>query len=358
MNVDTLVCPESRAGLTPASAADGWFAPEAEGYQPVGVTDTVLVRDDGGGCYPVVDGIPILLAPELLTRLETRRRVDVTVAPYAEAYNEMQHYSSTAATEATHASTSPHARRIARAAALGDELKAAFPEPAEVWLDARFDVAAQEAAYRHLHPVRDARVLQLGGRGAQAVMLLIAGAREAWVATPMVGELVYARALARHFQVEDRLHTVAAMAEELPFPDRRFDVVYSQGCVHHWVVERALRECARVLAAGGRFAAVEPWRGPLYGLGTKILGKRDTNVACEVLTAARITEPMSVFDGGRVEHHGALTRYPLLALSKAGYKVSQPLVRRIYRLDDLLSARIPRLQGAGSSVALLGWAPA
>lgn len=351
-----LVCPESRTPLErrPAADAPDLMPPRGTGYTPVGRTAELMVRVDGSGAYPVVKDVPVLLAPELLTPAGAGREVDVTVVPYAEAYAEMEHYSRGAEAEAASAATSHHAQRLDRLVALPDEARRAFPEPADLWLDAAYELAAQAQAYAHLQPVQGSRVLQLGGRGAQAVTLLLAGAQEAWVATPMVGELIYARALAEHCGVADRLGTVAALAEELPFPNGSFDLVYSQGCVHHWVVDRALPECARALAAGGRFAAVEPWRGPMYGIGTKVLGKRDRAVQCEVLTAPRILPAMEVFQDGRVEHHGALTRYPLLALWKAGVKPDRDRLWRISKADDALTARFPRLRESGSSVALLG----
>jgi SAM-dependent methyltransferase/uncharacterized protein YbaR (Trm112 family) len=360
MQADELMCPESGTRLTrrPAFEAPNVVPPIATGFRPVGRTDELMVREDGTGAYPILKRVPVLLAPELLTPAAAGRRVDVTAPPYAEAYAEMEHYSSTAEAEVPGVAASHHARHLEQLAGLPPAARASFPLPARVWLDAAYELAAQADAYGHVRPLQDAHVLQLGGRGAQAVALLLAGAAQAWVATPMVGELLYARALAEHCGVADRLHVVAALAEELPFPDAAFDVVYSQGCVHHWVVAQALPECARVLRPGGRFAAVEPWRGPLYGLGTKILGKRDRAVQCEVLTAGRILPAMQVFADARVQHHGALTRYPLLALWKAGVKPDKTWLWRVLRADDAITARFPRLRRTGSSVALLGRAAA
>ena len=48
--------------------------------------------------------------------------------------------------------------------------------------------------------------------------------------------------------------------------------------------ELAMPEIARVLKPGGRFSAMDPWRAPLYAIGTKILGKREVNVYCRPLT--------------------------------------------------------------------------
>jgi SAM-dependent methyltransferase/uncharacterized protein YbaR (Trm112 family) len=360
---DIVVCPSSKQPLreVPLVEAERELAggaplrePTPIGYTPVGRTPTVLLRADGRGAYPVVDGLPILRSPEMLTPPGVERVVDVTVAPYDEAYAELAHYDQRAGSAAADVRTSQAFRDMSRLAAIPAAERAGFPDPPGRWLDARYELTAQYDAFQHLRPLDGARVLQVGGHGLHAVRFLLAGADEAWVASPMPGELAFAVALARECGVADRLHCVAALAEELPFADGSFDAIYSQACVHHWVVQLAGPECLRVLRTGGRFAAVEPWRGPFYGVGTKVLGKRDRGVHCVVLTADRVHEPFSGFDELRVEHHGALTRYPLLALMKAGIKPSRRTIWRIGRVDDAVSGRFPRLRDSGSSVAILG----
>jgi hypothetical protein len=88
-------------------------------------------------------------------------------------------------------------------------------------------------------------------------------------------------------------------------------------------------------------------------MGTRVLGKRDRGVRCQVLTPSRIHGPLSVFGENRIEHHGALSRYPLLALWKAGIKPGQDRIWRIFQADDAVTARFPKLRQTGSSVALL-----
>ncbi len=46
--------------------------------------------------------------------------------------------------------------------------------------------------------------------------------------------------------------------------------------------EVAMPEIARVLKPGGKFACNDPWRAPLYGIGTKILGKREKSTCSAV----------------------------------------------------------------------------
>jgi ubiquinone/menaquinone biosynthesis C-methylase UbiE len=52
--------------------------------------------------------------------------------------------------------------------------------------------------------------------------------------------------------------TVQGMAEELPFPEARFDCVISRYSAHHWHdVPAALREVRRVLKPGGRALLID-----------------------------------------------------------------------------------------------------
>jgi len=61
------------------------------------------------------------------------------------------------------------------------------------------------------------------------------------------------------------------VAEHLPFPDAAFDLVVSTTSFDHWEDQRAgLRECARVLATGGRFVLADQfsaWLAPSLMIG-------------------------------------------------------------------------------------------
>ncbi len=58
-----------------------------------------------------------------------------------------------------------------------------------------------------------------------------------------------------------RIRFVAASADALPFPDAAFDHVLVRDLLHHLEAPRkAIRECRRVLAPGGRLDVLEPCR--------------------------------------------------------------------------------------------------
>ncbi len=377
-----LVCPESRLPLRllPLGEARAAAACGRRRWRPgpggllAALPAEVLLRSDGRRAYPVIDGIPVLLAPEALTLEPESAGADpapprpaggratapaVAADPrYGEAYAEMAHYNAVAAAHVRCLAHSSAAAAIAPALRATTAERNSFPDPPARWLDLIYDLPAQRSAYRYLAPLAGKRLLQAGGSGVQAVVLLLAGAAEAWVASPMLDELRLARALARHAGVADRLHCVAAVGEELPFVSASFDGIFCPGSLHHMQVELAAKAFARVLRPGGRVAACEPWRAPGYRMGTRVFGKVEPDVHCEVFTARRLRPFLRTFPGARVEHHGTLTRYPLVALGKVGWRPPRPLSWWLSRADDAICGRLPRLQRQGSSLALLATRPA
>lgn len=367
--ISLLACPETKMPLELVSVEEAdrrvgeSLVPRSEALDvkgkpstPVGRTPWVLMRKDLRCAYPVVEGIPILLAPESLTPAGRRRAANLTQAKYAEAYAEMAFYNEVASREARTISRSESHVAVGPALRASEVERDAFPNPKECWIDSVYDCSAQWDAYRHLTPIKGQRVLQFGGKGTHATKFLLAGASEAWVLTPMFGEALCAQALAEEAGVGDRLRCVVAVAEELPLRSGVMDAILAGGCVHHTQTEMAFPEAARALRDGGTFAAYDPWRAPLYAFGTRIFGQREPaeSVFCRPLTKARIEPVWDAFSKVKVVQHGTLTRYPLLALSKLGVSCTLSVAWSIMRVDDLVSSFVPGMRGMGSSVALLG----
>ena len=278
LNVVTLVgdehvfvCPRTKQRLR-AMSLEGHYWPLATELSPrlntpplpFGVTSQMLIRADNLCAYPIVDGIPILLWPEQITSSDRPQRFDLTDRRYAEAYEEMTVYNEVGRTEALAIKKSESYRSTEPVLRLSEKERLTFPDPASAWIDVWPSAISQYEAFRHLLPIRDKRVLQLGGKGIHAVKFLLAGAKEAWLVTPMLGEVLCSISLAREAGVVDRLRCVVGVAEELPLADELFDAVYSGGCVHHMVTQVAFPEILRILKPGGRFSSVDPWRALLW----------------------------------------------------------------------------------------------
>ncbi|MFC1590941.1 methyltransferase domain-containing protein, partial [Thermodesulfobacteriota bacterium] len=243
--------------LRPVRSAGAEHAANAPA--PIGPTEKVLLRKDRLFAYPVVDGVPVLLIPEILGTGDRQRVFSLTDEKYAESYAEMAFYNQKAIEESGNIHSSEAYRIIAPMLGASKENLYSFPDPKDIYIDDIYDCLGQWEAYNHIAPVRGKRVLQLGGKGIHAVKFLLAGAKEAWVLSPMIGELMCAECLGECAGVSGRLHGVAGIAEEMPFMDGFFDTVYSGGCIHHMETALALPEIARVLCSGGTFCAVDPW---------------------------------------------------------------------------------------------------
>lgn len=101
----------------------------------------------------------------------------------------------------------------------------------------------------------DKKVLEIGvGMGADLVRWARAGANVTGVdLTRRAVELTQGRLAAEGLHGDVR----QADAEDLPFPDGSFDIVWSWGVLHHTPdADRALLEATRVLRPGGRYAVM------------------------------------------------------------------------------------------------------
>jgi SAM-dependent methyltransferase len=362
MSVDfeeSLCCPQTKLLLRSCSLAEAErlisngqpLCARSEGLPPaIGRTANVMLREDLLCAYPIVDEIPVLLVPEMLVGNENRGSVDLKDPRWAEAYEEMDHYNAACVAEALELDAGARSP-IPREA---EKFAYSFPEPARVWIDAPYDASAQIEAYRNLGNIQGKRIAQLGGKGKHAVEFLLAGASEAWLITPMVGECIYSNALARSFGVENRLKCVAAVGEQMPLRADSLDVIYSGGCIHHMVAESVASEVYRVLAPGGHFSAVDPWKTFLHTMGTRMLGKREDNVHCKPMTPQRLAPFHLVFSELKVTHHGPILRYFLLGVCKLlRIELGVPLGYRLGRFEDQTLSRIPFLRDHGGSIAMM-----
>lgn len=317
-----------------------------------------MMSADDRTAYPVVDGIPVLLAPEV-SLANTCTRFDPLDPRYAEAYEEMAHYNLVA--DQAHADVrQSHAYRTLRACrGLPRNEQARFPYPVDRWLEATYDVTAQQTVFVHLSPVLDKDVLQVGGTGTHAIRFLLAGAATATLITPMISEARFARRLAQELGVVERLSLAVGIFEELPLPPASMDVVFSGGSLHHTLTDLALFEAARVLRIGGKLGCFDPWRAPLYRIGIRVFGKREAGVFCRPLDNERMRYLTKCFADAKVEKHGSLTRYLLLALQKSGLDLTDDgtagysrFVHQVMGWDNSIASLLPPLRKFASSVSI------
>jgi SAM-dependent methyltransferase len=158
-------------------------------------------------------------------------------------------------------SNAPHEERLIREREfhdrLADELDPARMPPTQLnELDRAMVAAAGD--------LRGKRVLDLGcGSGDLTLELARAGAQVTAVdLSPGMVEL--ARRRLALFAPGVTAEFIAAAAEEVPIPDASIDVIVGRFILHHLDIERAMAECARVLAPGGAALFVEnSGRNPL-----------------------------------------------------------------------------------------------
>ncbi len=135
----------------------------------------------------------------------------------------------------------------------GTSTTAAEPGTAEFYADVerrRYELEPFIPGFAEFERWRGKRVLEVGvGLGTDFVQFARAGAEATGVdltdaAIAAVGDRLALEGLEADLRVAD--------AEELPFPDGEFDLVYSWGVIHHTPdTERALAEVRRVLKPGG-----------------------------------------------------------------------------------------------------------
>ena len=316
-------------------------------------SNVVAASHDLSEIYPVIDDIPILLLPEQLSTAGSTDREDLLEDPaFAEAYSEMDYYNAVA-DEAVIASVrdTRDFELLSSLLARRDSIES-FPGPS--WLDAEYDLISQRDAYRALGALDDMTVMQCGGKGLHALKFLIAGARRALLVTPMLGEARFAHALARELGLADRLTAAVGVAEYLPVATDSVNRIFSGGSAHHFYFPKAAPELHRCLTPGGRFAANDPYRAPLYAVGTKVLGKREPGVECKPIDKARVEAFSEFFEGeSYIRLSGVFFRYPLLALQKAGLELPHQWMQRLSDMDDRV-ASLTRTRRYGSSVAIIG----
>lgn len=326
--------------------------------------ETGLVTSDQQTFYPIVEGIPQLLAPEgiPLNGDASQSFIDIKLIQYREPYAEMNSYDDISSHH-INAGDAESAlggvmRDDIRMDAEGGVYTGTFPEPAEVWLDAKGCLLAQESAYKYLTPLSDTRILQIGGHGSHLIKFLLAGAREAWLVSPMIVELRRAMLLSRRFGFEERFFAVQGIAEELPTQDDFFDRIYSGGCLHHTVMEMTGPEVHRVLKPDGKASFVDPimtvpyrmFVKPFYSRG---IGRVD-NAECSPILKEKASAFIKHFNNGSLNGYRTFVHFPLIMATRyLKFDLSIPTIKRIEQIDRAGGNLFPFVRDKFSPIACL-----
>jgi ubiquinone/menaquinone biosynthesis C-methylase UbiE len=124
-------------------------------------------------------------------------------------------------------------------------------------------VHATGADLERLHAMaaqrRPKRALDLGcGAGHVSFALAQGGAQRVTAYDPSTQMLEVVTRVAATRGLEQVIDTCVGAAEVLPFETSTFDLIVTRYSAHHWVsVSRALAECARVVAPGGRMVVID-----------------------------------------------------------------------------------------------------
>ena len=133
----------------------------------------------------------------------------------------------------------------------------------------RYNLEPYIPEFARFSEARDLSVLEIGtGAGSDFYRWICGGAVVTGVDLTLSAIRLTRRHLARHDVAPDRYELHVADAENLPFDDGRFDLVYSYGVLHHTPnARRAFSEVFRVLKPGGTVRAmiyhVPSWAGLL-----------------------------------------------------------------------------------------------
>lgn len=104
----------------------------------------------------------------------------------------------------------------------------------------------------------EGRALDIGCGAGHLSFALAPSLASVVAADPLPSMVAVVREAATARGLADRISTIQAPADAVPFPDAHFDLVATRYSAHHWLdVEASLREMRRLLAPGGRLLVID-----------------------------------------------------------------------------------------------------
>jgi ubiquinone/menaquinone biosynthesis C-methylase UbiE len=125
-----------------------------------------------------------------------------------------------------------------------------------------------------------------------------------------------------------RLSVVQADMEDLPFPDRVFDVVISAGSLSYGDNDTVIKEIHRVLSPGGVFVCVDSLNhNPIYKLNRflhRLRGERTANTLRRMPTIELIERYRRRFGGIEIRYFGAASWImPVISMLSDGHAAAR-----------------------------------
>lgn len=195
--------------------------------------------------------------------------------------------------------------------------------------------------------IKNQNVLNVAcGTGYESIILAKKGANVfAFDISPESVKMAQKRAVLNN--LSDKIHTVVMSVYELKFPDEAFKYIYGNACLHHFDLEKALKEIYRVLEAGGVAVFCEA-----FGASRMLQKVRDliplkkNKVSPEErqLTYEDISVISKIFHKVVAKEFGFFIRLERLIKSKR-------IRELLFKIDFILS-KIPTLRKFASSVVI------
>jgi ubiquinone/menaquinone biosynthesis C-methylase UbiE len=181
------------------------------------------------------------------------------------------------------------------------------------------------------------------GYSMTPVMFALAGA-EVYAIDVAPKTLAMVQHVAQCKGVGDRVHTHVGPAEELPFEDAFFDLIYGGAALHHLQLDRAGRELARVMRCGGKGAFQDPLgHNPMLEFSRDYMAYRGKHPIKGTDRPLRMHEVQAF---GRHFSTSSYRGFELFSMVAKALRLkrSSGLRRRLESTDDIMLGRLPFLQ--------------
>jgi ubiquinone/menaquinone biosynthesis C-methylase UbiE len=191
------------------------------------------------------------------------------------------------------------------------------------------------------HQMAGKRVLEIGfGPGYDAIKFIKAGADYSGVdITPENVERT--KKHLAHFGLTPNVQQ--GDAENLPFPDTTFDVVYSNGVLHHVPdMEKAFREARRVLKPGGQFIVLLYNKYSVFYIGLVLVHYLTGGFRSETLAQRRSRIEASSADAAPIVNVYSKNELGKI-LNRQGFNTQSITVRKCTPEDFPASAKVGKL---------------